>query len=274
MMLTYALHGVRFSVRADEPLVEEIRGSVMPPCLVSGGGRGAAFAVERSGRRLRVSRGRQRLWTAASAAELVPWLEAEIVHWLLAKLGRYVQLHAAVVQRRGRAVLIAGGPESGKTSLACALGLAGWNVMSDEVALVEPGRRTVRSFPRVLMVRDGTARRLPGLSRVRPRRVALGGTPELVRYVSPEALGGPVRPRATIGALAFVERAGRSFVRPVGQTEAVEALLASAFGSGVGRRRCVATCIDLACAVPAYRVRVGHPRGAADALRRVCGGSG
>lgn len=55
----------------------------------------------------------------------------------------YLKLHAAVVARDGRAVIMPGVPGAGKSTLCAALALSGWRVLSDEHALVPPGTRNV-----------------------------------------------------------------------------------------------------------------------------------
>ena len=55
----------------------------------------------------------------------------------------YLKLHAAVVARGGRAVIMPGVPGAGKSTLCAALALSGWRVLSDEHALVPPGTREV-----------------------------------------------------------------------------------------------------------------------------------
>jgi len=50
-----------------------------------------------------------------------------------------VAVHAALVSRAGRGVLLAGPKEAGKTTLACALWRRGWSLHSDDTALIEDG---------------------------------------------------------------------------------------------------------------------------------------
>lgn len=51
----------------------------------------------------------------------------------------YLKLHAAVVARDSRAIIMPGIPGAGKSTLCAALGLTGWRVLSDEHALIVPG---------------------------------------------------------------------------------------------------------------------------------------
>ena len=55
----------------------------------------------------------------------------------------YLKLHAAVVARDGRAIIMPGVPGAGKSTLCAALALSGWRVLSDEHALIPPGSNNV-----------------------------------------------------------------------------------------------------------------------------------
>jgi len=51
-------------------------------------------------------------------------------------VNEYLKLHAAVVSRNSRAIIMPGLPGSGKSTLCAAMGLTGWRVLSDEHALI------------------------------------------------------------------------------------------------------------------------------------------
>ena len=71
----------------------------------------------------------------ASALPLFEWGS----NWLIAqRLNAYLLLHSGVVARGDRAVLLPAQPGSGKSTLTCALHLAGWRYLSDEFGVVDP----------------------------------------------------------------------------------------------------------------------------------------
>ena len=70
-------------------------------------------------------------------------------------------VHAALVARRGRGVLIAGVPEAGKSTLACALWQHGFSLLGDDVAIVDLEQMTARPAPRRVSLRR-TSRALLG----------------------------------------------------------------------------------------------------------------
>jgi HprK-related kinase A len=59
------------------------------------------------------------------------------MNWCIASYGHHLLgLHAAVLERQGRAVLLPGEPGAGKSTLTAALALSGWRLLSDEIALI------------------------------------------------------------------------------------------------------------------------------------------
>jgi HprK-related kinase A len=49
----------------------------------------------------------------------------------------YLMLHAAVLEKNGRAVVLPGDPGAGKSTLTAALMLSGWRLLSDEITLID-----------------------------------------------------------------------------------------------------------------------------------------
>jgi len=49
----------------------------------------------------------------------------------------YLLLHAAVLERQGRCVILPGDPGAGKSTLTAALALNGWRLLSDELTIVD-----------------------------------------------------------------------------------------------------------------------------------------
>lgn len=74
-------------------------------------------------------------YPANSALPLFEWGG----NWLLAqRLNAYLLLHAGVVARDDKALILPAEPGSGKSTLTCALHLAGWRFLSDEFGVVDP----------------------------------------------------------------------------------------------------------------------------------------
>lgn len=49
----------------------------------------------------------------------------------------YLMLHAAVLEKNGRALVLPGDPGAGKSTLTAALMLSGWRLLSDEITLID-----------------------------------------------------------------------------------------------------------------------------------------
>jgi len=49
----------------------------------------------------------------------------------------YLLIHAAVLERNGRAVILPGDPGAGKSTLTAALMLSGWRLLSDEITIID-----------------------------------------------------------------------------------------------------------------------------------------
>jgi HprK-related kinase A len=69
---------------------------------------------------------------------------------------QYVAVHAAAVERGGRALMLPAAPGSGKSTLCAALVAAGWRLLSDEFALVDPASGRVFPIPRPVSLKDAS----------------------------------------------------------------------------------------------------------------------
>lgn len=60
------------------------------------------------------------------------------MNWCIAAHAHhYLLLHAAVLERRGQAVVLPGEPGAGKSTLTGALMLSGWRLLSDEITIID-----------------------------------------------------------------------------------------------------------------------------------------
>jgi HprK-related kinase A len=101
---------------------------------------------------------------------------------------RYLLLHASVVERDGRALLMTGVSGSGKSTLAALLGARGWRLMGDEFALLDPATGLVHAFPRLVSLKNqaiGVVEQAVPAGRFGP---LLAGTPKGdIRHLVPGA---------------------------------------------------------------------------------------
>ncbi len=67
---------------------------------------------------------------------------------------RHLLLHAATVEKNGRAIILSGESGSGKSTLAALLGERGWRLMGDEFALVDLADGMLAPFPRLVSLKN------------------------------------------------------------------------------------------------------------------------
>jgi HprK-related kinase A len=67
---------------------------------------------------------------------------------------RWLLLHAASLERGGRALILTGASGSGKSTLAALLGDRGWRLMGDEFALVDLDSGMLHPFPRAVSLKN------------------------------------------------------------------------------------------------------------------------
>lgn len=129
-------------------------------------------------------------------------LAAEMAMNLQVALGtrRFLLLHASVVERDGRAVIMTGESGAGKSTLATLLAAHGWRFMGDEFALVDPVTGLLHAFPRAISLKNesvAAARAAWTDARFGP---LLTGTPKGdIRHLAPDvralaAMDTPARP--------------------------------------------------------------------------------
>lgn len=134
---------------------------------------------------------------------------------------RYLLLHASVVERDGRALLMTGESGAGKSTLAALLTTRGWRLMGDEFALIDPATGLVHAFPRLVSLKNaaiGVVEQVLPDARFGPLLV---GTPKgEIRHLVPDAAAITAMHRPATPALLLFPRFGSAgAARPVGESE-------------------------------------------------------
>ena len=114
-------------------------------------------------------------------------LAAEMAMNLQMALGqrRYLLLHAATVERDGRALVLTGESGAGKSTLAALLGERGWRLMGDEFALLDPASGNLFAFPRAISLKNSATGLFPEIAADRWGPL-LEGTPKgTIRHLRP-----------------------------------------------------------------------------------------
>lgn len=89
---------------------------------------------------------------------------------------RYLIIHAAVVEKNGRAVILPAPPGSGKSTLTAGLVLSGWRLLSDELTLIDRKTGMIHPLPHPVSLKNQS---IP-LSRRSVTRLSL-----IVRHMTP-----------------------------------------------------------------------------------------
>jgi len=89
-------------------------------------------------------------------AHAFPMLEWGL-NWCVAnRAHRYLMIHAAVLERGGRAVILPAPPGSGKSTLCAALAYRGWRLLSDELTLIRPEDGLIEPVPRPVSLKNAS----------------------------------------------------------------------------------------------------------------------
>lgn len=134
------------------------------------------------------------------------------VNWVFAqRMHQYLLLHAAVVERDGRALVLPAWPGSGKSTLAASLACRGWRLLSDEFGVVVPATLEVLPFPRPPALKNESI--------------------EVMRRFAPDAFIGPTFAKTRKGAVAHLRVADAS-VRRAREPASIAAVVFPDFQAG------------------------------------------
>ena len=150
-------------------------------------------------------------------------LAAEMGMNLQMALGQknWLLLHAASVEKDGRALILTGESGAGKSTLSALLGERGWRLMGDEFALLDLDSGMLLPFPRAVSLKNGAIAVMEaeaGAARFGPRLV---GTPKGdIRHLRPNDEAIARMGEGAMPALILFPRFGpAAAVRGVGQAE-------------------------------------------------------
>ena len=83
-----------------------------------------------------------------------PMLERGLNWCVSAHAHQYLMVHAAVVEKNGRAAILAASSGSGKSTLVAGLVLSGWRLLSDELTLIDRRTGWVHPLPRPISLKN------------------------------------------------------------------------------------------------------------------------
>jgi len=265
---SYCIAGVTFSLEGTDPLLRVLARSVYSSALVESRASECAYALGRVGARisLRAADGGEvfRVDSLAGAFAEIEWLFTRLA---MTRSTGYLQVHAAAAVWRGHGLLLVGPSDSGKTTLAVALGVRGAGILTDEIALIRPRDRSVTPFPRDLALSWRTRLLLQGRHSGPPPRSwkSFSG----YEHCSLAELGFPPAPEGgRITAVVLLERGSHldSLLRPAGPAEAARWILEQSFNLGRWGQVGMTAVADLVEQAPSVHLRWRDPDDAASAL--------
>ncbi len=159
------------------------------------------------------------------------------MNWCIANHAHhYLVLHAALVAKGDRALLLPGAPGSGKSTLCAALVQRGWRLFSDELALFDPATAEVVAVPRAVGLKNRSIeviRHFAPAARIGPvaRDTAKGSVAHMAVPEGQEEGGAPARVRWIVFP-AFTEGAEEQ-IEPVTPARTMLELIEHAFNYSV-----------------------------------------
>ncbi len=107
------------------------------------------------------------------------------LNWCIAQHAHdFLMIHAAVLERNGRALVMPGEPGAGKSTLTAALTLSGWRLLSDEFALLSLADGQLVALPRPVSLKNAAI--------------------DLIRERYPQAVIGPASHDTSKGTVAHL----------------------------------------------------------------------
>ena len=88
--------------------------------------------------------------------QALPMLEWGMNWCISSSAHSYLIIHAAVLEKNGRAVILAAPPGSGKSTLCAALMVSGWRLLSDELTLIRLSDGLVEPVPRPVSLKNAS----------------------------------------------------------------------------------------------------------------------
>jgi HprK-related kinase A len=185
-------------------------------------------------------------------------LAAEMAMNLQMALGErhFLLLHAATVEKDGRALILTGESGSGKSTLSALLMAKGWRFMGDEFALIDPQSGLAHPFPRPVSLKNESTAVMQAAMPKAQFGPLLAGTPKGdIRHLVADAralaaMDVPAKP----ALIVFPTFGAAKAVRPMGQGESFVRLTQASTNYVALGERGFAALTGLVAGVPAQAI--------------------
>lgn len=211
------------------------------------------------------------VWSGPRPNDVVGYLLWAVYDAALQYLkGRYLLFHAGAVAAGARGVLLPAASQSGKTTLVAGLLAAGFDYLSDDVAVLDPMTLRLLPFARDLRVRRDSfgalAAGYPELAAGSVPCVELDG--EATWYLSPASGAWPTAPvpvqRVVLPRYVPGER---TCLTPIARSVALQRLLEQSFNARSRGKSAVERLVELLRGVECFALTVGDLGSAVRLLR-------
>lgn len=106
---------------------------------------------------------------------------------------QYLIIHAAAMERGGRAVILPAPPGAGKSTLCAAVASRGWRLLTDELTLIDPDSHAIIPNARPISLKNESI--------------------EIIRNFAPQSVFGPLSPDTIKGTIAHVRPPAESLAQ-------------------------------------------------------------
>jgi HprK-related kinase A len=247
-------HGAHFTLRVDPP--GTVRRFVRPQVQLTFEGREPFLPLPRR-------------MAAAMLEGGLNWCVGNFAH-------QFVVIHAATLERHGRALLMPAPPGSGKSTLCAALVGRGWRLLSDEFALIDLASGAATPIPRPVALKDASVALIrawapeaflgPEVDNNEGERVAYMRPPsESVRNTASAVPGSIVIPQFVAGS--------RTRVDPIPRARALMHLADSSFNYSLHGRPGFERLADIVDRAPCCTIRYSNLEEGFRAVGDWCDGS-
>ena len=263
----YAAAEYRFGVRTSLQDVSALLDRYLAPLRVPGTDEVPLYAVAPTENGYRISVDGAALGEASSVAWAIEVLLQHVYEEAVRRTRRFRGVHAAAASWRGRGLLLTAPMDSGKTTLVTGLVRAGFDYLTDEVALIEVDTGLLHPFPKALTLEPPSIALMPDLERLIPPEFAW---PQRLRYhfnpeeIRPGSVGRPC-PVSHVIAPRYVS-GGATALREMTRAEAVVVLAENALNlpsfGGTGFRALASLSRGARC----FWLTIGDLEGAVEAV--------
>jgi hypothetical protein len=185
------------------------------------------------------------------------------LNWCIASHAHgFLVIHAAVVERGGRAMVMPAPPGSGKSTLCAGLVSKGWRLLSDELCLLEPASGLIHPLARPVNLKNESIDVIrsyhPGAVMTEPVRDTTKGT---VAHLKPPGDSVSRAAEAAVPAWIVFPRyvpASSSTLEPVGKAPTLMKLVEQAFNYDVLGVRGFRAAADLVDRCACYEFTYGN----------------